>query len=104
MKISFIRFIVLLQYGDYVYWTDWYQKQIYRADKSSGKHMKAIKSNLEGAMGVTIVSEARQSGWNPCAIDNGGCTHLCFYNSKNYTCECPDLPTEEPCKTGKLQN
>lgn len=64
--------------------------------------MRAIKSSLEGAMGITIVSESRQSGWNPCAIDNGGCSHFCFYNSKNYTCECPDIPTEEPCRTGKL--
>lgn len=89
------------QFGDHIYWTDWYQRQIYRADKTTGENTIIVKSNLEGSMGITVVSESRQSGWTPCAIDNGGCTHLCLYKAKNYTCECPDAPTEEHCKTGK---
>ena len=31
------------------------------------------------------------AGVNPCAINNGGCAHLCllsFDNSRNYTCAC----------------
>ncbi|KAB0798924.1 hypothetical protein PPYR_06804 [Photinus pyralis] len=80
----------LTQYGDYMYWTDWYQKLIVRADKASGKSSAIIRSNLDGAMGITTVSASRQQGWNPCAENNGGCTHLCFFKARNYTCGCPD--------------
>lgn len=53
-------------------------------------------------MGLTVITENKQNGWNPCAIENGKCSHLCFYKQNNYTCECPDSPTEESCKLGKI--
>ena len=29
---------------------------------------------------------------NPCAVNNGGCSHLCLISSggRSHTCECPD--------------
>lgn len=41
-------------------------------------------------MGLTMVSTDRQKDWNPCAVSNGGCSHLCFFTKSNYTCGCPD--------------
>lgn len=89
----------LALHGDYIYWTDWFQKQVLRAEKVNGKNPTVVRSDLEGALGVVAVSDDRQLGWNPCAEDNGGCTHLCFYIVTNYTCRCPDEPDHhKPCK------
>lgn len=90
----------LYQFDRYIYWTDWFQKTILRADKSSGKNYAIVRSNLDGAVGITTVSESRQHGWNPCAVNNGGCTHLCFFKLINYTCGCPDIH-DKSCKLGK---
>ncbi|XP_044749052.1 low-density lipoprotein receptor-related protein 4 [Coccinella septempunctata] len=80
----------LAQLGSHIYWTDWKNKSVYRADKTSGKEQTILRPDLDAAMGITIVSETKQQGWNPCAINNGGCEYLCFYTNKNYTCGCPD--------------
>lgn len=51
-------------------------------------------------MGIIIVSESRQQGWNPCTTNNGGCSHLCFHKLNNYTCDCPDDLTDGSCSKG----
>ncbi|XP_017769836.1 PREDICTED: low-density lipoprotein receptor-related protein 4 [Nicrophorus vespilloides] len=90
----------LTQFDEYIYWTDWYQKTILRADKATGNNAAMVRSNLIGVMGITTVSESKQKGWNPCAVNNGGCSHLCFFKLNHYTCGCPDSPNHPiPCKT-----
>lgn len=89
-----------LQFEDNIYWTDWQQKAVMRAEKLNGKNPTIIRSGLENAMGVTIVTAERQKGWNPCAVDNGGCSHLCFFTKTNYTCGCPD--NTPGCQTGNI--
>lgn len=92
----------MAQYENYIYWSDWFQKTIVRADKSSGTKTSVIKANLDGAMGIRVVSESRQKGWNPCLVNNGGCTHLCLFRQTDYICQCPDEPNGRVCKLGKL--
>lgn len=88
----------MFQLDSHIYWTDWEQKKVYRADKTSGKEQIVVRPDLDAAMGLTMVSQTKQLGWNPCAINNGGCKYLCFYTNKNYTCGCPD---DKPnCKKG----
>ncbi len=29
-------------------------------------------------MDILVFHSSRQSGWNPCAVNNGGCSHLCL--------------------------
>lgn len=60
-----------------------------------------VRANLDGAVGIITVSESRQHGWNPCAVNNGGCTHLCFFKLMNYTCGCPDI-RDKTCNTGEI--
>ncbi|KAJ8919440.1 hypothetical protein NQ315_016538 [Exocentrus adspersus] len=88
----------LTQYQDYIYWTDWVQKSVMKAEKTLGKGAVVVRPQLDAAMGITMVTPNRQLGWNPCAMDNGGCTHLCFFKQKNYTCGCPDKLTQD-CTT-----
>ncbi|XP_068993611.1 low-density lipoprotein receptor-related protein 4 isoform X1 [Neodiprion pinetum] len=89
----------LTQYGDHIYWTDWYKKAVERADKTTGKNRIEIRTALDGVMEIKVVSAARQTGWTPCAVENGGCSHLCFFTRKNYVCACPDVKDSKPCST-----
>lgn len=74
---------------------------IERADKRTGKNRSKIRTALDGTTDIRAVSVDRQSGWTPCSMNNGGCTHLCFFLKKSYTCGCPDQPDHKPCSTCK---
>ena len=37
-----------------------------------------FRSNLNFIMDIQVYHQSRQGGWNPCAVDNGGCSHLCL--------------------------
>ncbi|XP_025833299.1 low-density lipoprotein receptor-related protein 4 [Agrilus planipennis] len=87
----------LTLYEDSVYWTDWKQKTVKRANKSTGKNITTIRDNLDGAVGITVVTESRQTGWNPCSDNNGQCSHFCFFKVYNYTCGCPNDPKITDC-------
>ncbi|XP_055949393.1 low-density lipoprotein receptor-related protein 6-like [Argiope bruennichi] len=86
----------LTQYADYIYWADWTTHKIERAHKLSGENRTIIQENLDSVMDIQVYHTSRQSGWNPCAVNNGGCSHLCLalpvsVQHKAYThhCECP---------------
>ncbi|XP_054717262.1 low-density lipoprotein receptor-related protein 6-like [Uloborus diversus] len=83
-------------YEDFMYWTDWKTNSINRANKTSGGNITVIQRNLDHVMDVLVFHTSRQSGWNPCAVNNGACTHLCLalpasVQHKTYThhCACP---------------
>ncbi|XP_058794698.1 low-density lipoprotein receptor-related protein 4-like isoform X2 [Phymastichus coffea] len=89
----------LTQYGNNIYWGDWFKEMIERADKRTGKNRSKIRTALDGTTDIRAVSADRQTGWTPCVMDNGGCTHLCFFIKKSYHCGCPDQPDNKPCST-----
>ncbi|CAI9607028.1 unnamed protein product [Staurois parvus] len=89
----------LTQEGRWIYWTDWQTKSIQRVDKYSGRSQETILGNMEGLMDIIVVSPMRQSGSNPCAVNNGGCSHLCFARSYDFVCACPDDLETELCST-----
>ncbi|XP_078669811.1 low-density lipoprotein receptor-related protein 4-like isoform X3 [Branchiostoma floridae x Branchiostoma belcheri] len=89
----------LTVFDGYVYWTDWQTRSIMRADKETGQNMETIQGNIEGLMDIQMVSSLRQTGTNPCAIDNGGCSHLCLARTQGYVCACPNIPDHRPCST-----
>ena len=59
-----------------------------------------MRTALDRTTAIRAVSAERQSGWTPCAMHNGGCSHLCFFIRKNYTCGCPDQPDSIHCSKG----
>ncbi|XP_050407937.1 low-density lipoprotein receptor-related protein 6 [Patella vulgata] len=77
--------------GDYVYWTDWQRRSIERVNKNTGKDREVIIDQLPDLMGLKAVYVKKIEGTNPCAVNNGGCSHLCLHRplSKNPTCACP---------------
>ncbi|PIO29253.1 hypothetical protein AB205_0211260 [Aquarana catesbeiana] len=89
----------LTQEGRWIYWTDWQTKSIQRVDKYSRRSQETISGNMEGLLDIIVVSPMRQSGSNPCGVNNGGCSHLCFARSNDFVCACPDDLETELCST-----
>ncbi|XP_075884557.1 low-density lipoprotein receptor-related protein 4 isoform X1 [Nelusetta ayraudi] len=89
----------LTQSDRWIYWTDWQTKSIQRVDKHTGRSKETVLANVEGLMDIIVVSPNRQTGTNLCAVNNGGCTHLCFSRTSSLVCSCPDQPDGRPCST-----
>ncbi|XP_051886578.1 low-density lipoprotein receptor-related protein 6 isoform X2 [Pristis pectinata] len=74
--------------GDYIYWTDWQRRSIERVHKTSAER-EIIIDQLPDLMGLKATNVHRILGTNPCAEDNGGCSHLCLYRPQGVRCACP---------------
>ncbi|XP_011154181.1 low-density lipoprotein receptor-related protein 6 isoform X2 [Harpegnathos saltator] len=86
----------ITQYRDYIYWTDWNTGDIERADKTTGVNRTRIHDQLESVTALLVFHASRQPGWNPCAVANGNCSHLCIALSNangsisvSRKCTCP---------------
>lgn len=90
-------------YESNLYWSNWYNKSIWRVSKLRKKKNKPqeIRSGLGGALDIRAVSASRQPHqWSPCMERNGDCTHLCLYRYTSYVCECPDRADSRSCIKG----
>lgn len=74
---------------DYIYWTDWNRKSIERANKITGNDRTVIVDQYPELMGLKVARLKEIKGSSPCAIKNGGCSHLCLNRPKDYVCRCP---------------
>lgn len=91
-------------YESNLYWSNWYNKSIWRVSKLRKKKNKPqeIRSGLGGALDIRAVSASRQPlQWSPCMENNGDCSHLCLYRYTSYVCECPDKADSQSCQRGK---
>lgn len=85
-----------------IYWTNWYNKSIWKSDKRGRHKAQEVRSGLNGALDIRSVSKSRQPNqWSPCMIENGGCSHLCLYKYATYKCECPDK-VDSSCTPGNF--
>ncbi|KAH3884133.1 hypothetical protein DPMN_008105 [Dreissena polymorpha] len=87
--------MALTQYQDYLYWTDWETHTIEKANKTSGSNRTMVLEDLDKVMDLLVFHHSRQSGWNNCIKNNGGCSHLCLAMpdavnlTKQVSCACP---------------
>uniref|UniRef100_A0A8C6B9V0 Low-density lipoprotein receptor-related protein 2 n=1 Tax=Monodon monoceros TaxID=40151 RepID=A0A8C6B9V0_MONMO len=80
----------LAVYGQYVYWTDWFNKKIYRANKYDGSSQTAMTTTLPFLpKGIRAVVKDQQQCHNPCDQFNGGCSHICAPGPNGPECQCP---------------
>jgi hypothetical protein len=97
---SSICFLVL-QFDNYIFWTDWQTRSIQRVDKATGNNRITIQGNMDGLMDIHVVSPLKQTGTNKCGKNNGECSHLCLATPSGRVCACPNYPDPQKCTTGK---
>ncbi|XP_028286130.1 low-density lipoprotein receptor-related protein 5 [Parambassis ranga] len=74
--------------GDYIYWTDWQRRSIERVHKATAVR-EIIIDQLPDLMGLKATKVTETFGTNGCAVDNGKCSHLCFWRQQAVSCACP---------------
>ncbi|KAG8306441.1 hypothetical protein J6590_046757, partial [Homalodisca vitripennis] len=85
------RPFALTQYQDYIYWADWNSGSIERVEKHYGANRTLLHRQLDHVTDLQVFHTSRQLGWNLCAGDNGGCSHLCLARPGDSSrhCACP---------------
>ncbi|XP_053679237.1 low-density lipoprotein receptor-related protein 1 [Anopheles nili] len=81
-------------FDNYVYWTDWRTYSVIRANKWNGSDITVIQKTQSQPFGIQILHSSRQPNNqpNPCAINNGGCSHLCLLSvGLRHECACPHV-------------
>lgn len=79
--------------GEYIYWTDWEENTVERANKITGENRRVLVGHLEGLMSVQATRTRPTASWhNECSSpnNNGGCSHLCLATPEGKKCACPN--------------
>ncbi|XP_062600838.1 low-density lipoprotein receptor-related protein 1-like [Saccostrea cucullata] len=80
-------------FGNHVYWTDWGINALVSANKFDGSNVTIVKRTNTQPFDIQVYHPKRQlSSPNPCAVNNGNCSHLCLISYNNTVgCVCPHL-------------
>ncbi|CAG5865572.1 unnamed protein product [Menidia menidia] len=83
----------LTVFEDFVYWTDWNTRTVEKGNKYDGSGREALVNTTHRPFDIHVCHPYRQPIVNnPCAVNNGGCSHLCLirHGGREHVCECPD--------------
>uniref|UniRef100_A0A3Q2ZKI3 EGF-like domain-containing protein n=1 Tax=Hippocampus comes TaxID=109280 RepID=A0A3Q2ZKI3_HIPCM len=77
----------MAMFGQFIYWTDWNTRSIYRANKHDGSDQMVMIQNLPSRpMDIHVLASGKQQQCtSPCEQFNGGCSHICTPAE----CHCP---------------
>lgn len=83
-------------FDENLFWTDWKNNSVSMASKFDGTGVREVQKLPNRLFDIKVFHPSRQPRVdpknNPCAINNGGCSHLCLLTSKGARrCECPNL-------------
>uniref|UniRef100_A0A3Q2YAJ4 EGF-like domain-containing protein n=1 Tax=Hippocampus comes TaxID=109280 RepID=A0A3Q2YAJ4_HIPCM len=69
----------MAMFGQFIYWTDWNTRSIYRANKHDGSDQMVMIQNLPSRpMDIHVLASGKQQQCtSPCEQFNGGCSHIC---------------------------
>lgn len=69
----------MTMFDQFIYWTDWNTRSIYRANKHDGSGQTVMIQNLPSRpMDVHVLAGKKQQQCDsPCQQFNGGCSHIC---------------------------
>ncbi|KAF6073542.1 nidogen 1 [Phyllostomus discolor] len=78
-------------FGKNLYYTDWKTNSVIAVDLAVSKETDAFHPHKQARLyGITTALPQCPQGHNYCAVNNGGCTHLCLATPGGRTCRCPD--------------
>uniref|UniRef100_A0A3Q2Q3X8 Low-density lipoprotein receptor-related protein 2 n=1 Tax=Fundulus heteroclitus TaxID=8078 RepID=A0A3Q2Q3X8_FUNHE len=81
----------MTMFGQFIYWTDWNTRSIYRANKHDGSDQRVMIQNLPSRpMDIQVLARRKQQRCDsPCQQFNGGCSHICTPGPNGAECHCP---------------
>uniref|UniRef100_A0A3Q3QA25 Nidogen 1a n=1 Tax=Monopterus albus TaxID=43700 RepID=A0A3Q3QA25_MONAL len=77
-------------YGKNIYYTDWRRDAVIEVDRYAGRESDEFQPQKRTKIyGIATAYAQCPSGQNYCAVNNGGCTHLCLATPTGRSCKCP---------------
>ncbi|XP_072033433.1 uncharacterized protein [Amphiura filiformis] len=84
-------------HGSYLYWTDWKQRSLLRANKADGSRNQTIgPQDFVRLNSIRIYSASEDITTTVCSPDNGGCSSLCLPTPDGAVCACQDGDSLSP--------
>uniref|UniRef100_A0A4W6CH98 Nidogen 1 n=1 Tax=Lates calcarifer TaxID=8187 RepID=A0A4W6CH98_LATCA len=81
----------ITSFGKNIYYTDWRRDAVVAVDRHAGRESDEFQPQKRTKLyGITTAYSQCPSGQNYCAVNNGGCTHLCLATPTGRSCKCPD--------------
>ncbi|XP_070771837.1 nidogen-1 [Enoplosus armatus] len=81
----------ITSFGKNIYYTDWRRDAVVAVDRSTGRESDEFQPQKRTKLyGIATAYAQCPSGQNYCAVNNGGCTHLCLATPTGRSCKCPD--------------
>ncbi|KAA8584008.1 nidogen-1 [Etheostoma spectabile] len=81
----------ITSFGKNIYYTDWRRDAVIAVDRHAGKELDEFQPQKRTKIyGIATAYAQCPSGQNYCAVNNGGCTHLCLATPTGRSCKCPN--------------
>ncbi|KAI3363049.1 hypothetical protein L3Q82_011712, partial [Scortum barcoo] len=81
----------ITSFGKNMYYTDWRRDAVVAVDRHAGRELDEFQPQKRTKLyGIAMAYAHCPSGQNYCAVNNGGCTHLCLATPTGRSCKCPD--------------
>ncbi|CAJ1067679.1 nidogen-1 [Xyrichtys novacula] len=81
----------ITSFGKNIYYTDWRRDAVVTVDRYAGRESDEFQPQKRTKLyGIATALAQCPSGQNYCAVNNGGCTHLCLATPTGRSCKCPD--------------
>uniref|UniRef100_A0A8D2ZZH8 EGF-like domain-containing protein n=1 Tax=Scophthalmus maximus TaxID=52904 RepID=A0A8D2ZZH8_SCOMX len=89
LKRELAKGTALAVMGGKLWWADEESAQLGTVTKRDGRNLVILRNKTNGVVHMKVYDREGQKGKNPCQINNGGCSQLCFPTSENTrSCSC----------------
>ncbi|XP_029103120.1 low-density lipoprotein receptor-related protein 1B-like isoform X3 [Scleropages formosus] len=89
MKKELVKATALAVMGGKLWWADDNSAQLGTVTKRDGRNPVVMRNKTTGVVHMKVYDKEGQKGRNPCQLNNGGCSQLCFPTSETTrSCSC----------------
>uniref|UniRef100_A0A8K9XGV9 EGF-like domain-containing protein n=1 Tax=Oncorhynchus mykiss TaxID=8022 RepID=A0A8K9XGV9_ONCMY len=89
MKRELTKASALAVMGNKLWWADDDSAHLGTVNKRDGRNPVVLRNKTSGVVHMKVYDREGQRGRNPCQVNNGGCSQLCFPTSENTrSCSC----------------